>query len=255
MNKTGNLFPKEIPVINLLAMKKYFFAFAVLLFSQSCVYVESLDDVPPRGQSTRIYDFKNFTAVQAGNAFRVHIVAGNTYEVSASGELNDLDDLQIFVQKGELILRYNDGWHNRRGRIDIDISMPVLTSLDFTEAVDSDVTGFENMDDVEIDLSGASKCDFVGSAKRIEFDLTGASQLYMEGESQYLNGELAGASQVNAFNLMVEEADLDLSGASTGKVWATRFLKVDASGASIVRYKGNPGIQKQLSGGSTLRQE
>jgi hypothetical protein len=239
-------------------MKKLFFAvcvFVVLFGSQSCVYVESLDDISPRGEGTRTFDFKNFTAVQAGNAFRVHIVAGNIYEVSATGELNDLDQLQIFVQKGELILRYNDGWHKRRGRIDIDIVMPVLTGVDFTEAVNSDVTGFENMDEIDFELSGASNCDFDGSAKRIVFDLTGASQLDLAGESKYLDGELTGASQVMAFNLPAEESGLDLSGASTARVAVSKYLKVDASGASIVRYRGNPAIQKQLSGGSTLRQD
>jgi hypothetical protein len=77
----------------------------------------------------------------------------------------------------------------------------------------------------------------------------------MYGESQYLNGKLSGASQINAFDLTVEASELSLSGASIAKVWVTKSLNVDASGASSVRYKGNPEIRKQLSGASTLRQE
>jgi hypothetical protein len=236
-------------------MKKVLFAIIVALVltaTQSCVYIE--DDVPPRGTATRTFDFKNFTNLKMGNAFRVHITAGETYAVTATGERNDLDDLQIFVQDGELVARYDRSWSHRE-RMDIDIVMPVLSKVDFSGAVNSDIVGFEDLTTIDFELSGASRCDFKGSAKNLLFDLSGASRLDLSGNSQYLDGELSGASQINAFEMRAEQSDIDLSGASYARVWVTRFLKVDASGASNVRYKGNPGIDKQLSGGSTLRKE
>ena len=239
-------------------MKKLFFAICIAVGVsglQSCVYVDSNEGIPPRGTSTRTFDFKNFTKLEMGNAFQVHVTQGNTYEVSATGEQNDLDDLQIFVQDGELVVRYENKWSGRRQRVDLDIVMPSLEKVDFSGAVNSDLVGFENLEKIEFELSGASKCDFDGVAKNMIFDLSGASQLDLFGESKYLDGELSGASQINAFNLSAEESDIDLAGASTAKVWIVKYLNVDASGASSVRYKGNPTVKKQLSGGSTLRQE
>ena len=239
-------------------MKKLFFA-VCLTFAlpalESCIYVDSNDGIAPRGTASRTFDFKDFTKLDMGNAFQVHVTEGSAYEVSATGEQNDLDDLLIFVQDGELVVRYNSKWNASRKRMALDIVMPSLEKVDFSGAVNSDVIGFDNLNKIEFQLSGASKCDFEGSAKNMIFDLNGASQLDLFGESKYLDGELSGASQVNAFNLSAEESNLDLSGASTGKVWITKYLDVDASGASSVRYKGNPGIKKQMSGGSTLRQE
>jgi hypothetical protein len=236
-------------------MKKVIYAIVVVLVvtvAQSCVYVE--DDLPPRGNSTRTFDFKNFTNLKMGSAFRVHVTAGSAYTVSATGERNDLDDLQIFVQDGELVARYEGSW-SRRERMDIDIVMPTIAEVDFAGAVKAEITGFENLTKMNFELSGASNCDFRGSAKELAFDLTGASRLEVSGDGRYLDGELSGASQINAFDLRTEASDITLSGASSAKVWVTKSLKVDASGASSVRYKGSPDIEKQLSGGSTLRQE
>ncbi|WP_031529376.1 head GIN domain-containing protein [Dyadobacter crusticola] len=221
---------------------------------QSCVYVESDDDIPPRGTSTRTYDFRNFDELEMSDAFRVNVVSGTSFAVSATGEMNDLDDLNIFVQDGKLVARYRDYSRNRK-RMDIDIVMPDIEEVNFSGAVRAGIENFENLPSLKIELSGASQCEFDGSAREMDFNLSGASRLNLFGEAKFLDGELSGASQLLSFGLPVEESDLDLSGASKAEVYVTKKLIVEASGASQVRYKGNPEIRKDLSGGSTLRPE
>jgi hypothetical protein len=242
----------------LLAMKHLLFSFITILTllagSQSCVYVESEDNIPPRGQSTRTFDFRNFEKLEMGNAFRVQVKAGAEFAVSATGELNDLDDLDIFVQDRKLVVRYRGSWKNRR-RMDIDITMPDLEEVDFSGAVNADIRGFENLPDIGFELSGASECNFNGSSQDVKMDLSGASRLNLTGNGKYLDGEVSGASQLNAFDLPVEESKLEVSGASNAKIWVSRLLKVEASGASTVRFKGNPSVEKKISGGSIVRQE
>ena len=240
-------------------MKKNFslicIAFAFLAALESCVYVNSQDNIPPRGTGTRTYDFRNFDEIEMGSAFDVRVVQGTAFAVSATGERNDLDDLNVFVQDGKLVARYNNSWKDRRDVMKIDIVMPDLEAADFSGAVNAWIEKFENLPELDLELSGASKCTFNGSVRELKFDLSGASRLYLSGEGKYLDGELSGASQIDAYDLPVEESDLDLSGASSARVAVSRFLDVDANGASSVFYKGNPAIEKKLSGGSTLRKE
>nr|WP_295931170.1 head GIN domain-containing protein [uncultured Dyadobacter sp.] len=237
-------------------MKQFFLKLSLTIsiaaISQSCVYINKDEDIPPRGETTRTFDFRNFDELEMGNAFYVHVSSGSTFEVSATGERNDLDDLNIFVQDGKLTARYNNSWRNRR-RMDIDITMPDLASVDFSGAVNAKIDHFENLPSIEIELSGASKCDFEGSGTTLKFDINGASQLNVYGKMKFLDGEASGASQLNAFDLSAEESDLDVSGASNAKVWVTRLLDVKASGASNVRYRGNPKVEKEVSGGSSVR--
>jgi cytoskeletal protein CcmA (bactofilin family) len=243
--------------LNLLAMKHFIFlvfaGLSLLTVLESCVYVESEDDIPPRGESTRTYDFRNFDELEMGDAFHVDVVAGSSFAVSATGELNDLDDLEIFVEDGKLVARYEKPWRNSRKRMDIEITMPDVEAVEFSGAVNARIEGFENLPEVEFDMSGASKCNFIGSGREFKFDLSGASQLNLEGAGKYLDGDVSGASQLNAFDLKVEESDLKVSGASNAKICVSGLLKVDASGASNVRYKGNPTVDKKVSGGSSVR--
>ena len=239
-------------------MKQTFLTLSIALgiasFFQSCVYVNKDEDIPPRGETTRTYDFRNFDELEISDAIRVHVVAGPSFHVEVTGERNDLDDLNIFVQDGKLTARYNNSWRKRQ-RMDIDITMPDLASVDFSGAVHATIDDFENLPSIEIDLSGASQCDFEGSGTTLKFDVNGASQLNAFGKMKFLDGEASGASQLNALELETEESDLDVSGASDAKVWVTRLLDVKASGASNVRYRGNPKVEKEVAGGSSVRAE
>ncbi|CAG5004803.1 hypothetical protein DYBT9275_03451 [Dyadobacter sp. CECT 9275] len=228
---------------------------ALLISSlQSCVYVDS-DGVPPRSTSTRTFDFRDFDRLEMGSAYRVHVNYGSEFSVSATGEQKDLDDLDIFVQNHELVVRYKDTWFSDRRRMDIDITMPDLYAVDFSGAVKSDIEDFENLNELKIRLTGASKLEFDGTAKSIDIDVSGASDLYLSGEGRYLDGELSGASRLNSLDYPVEESELNLSGASDARVWVTKLLDVDVSGASSLRYKGDPLVQKEVSGGSTVKRE
>lgn len=219
---------------------------------QSCVYINKDEDIPPRGETTRTYDFRNFDELEVSDAIRVNVVSGTAFEVSATGERNDLDDLNVFVQDGKLTARYNNSWKKRQ-RMDIDITMPDLAGVDFSGAVNAKIEDFVNLPSVEIELSGASQCDFEGTGTTLKFDINGASRLNTFGKMKFLDGEASGASQLNAFDLETEESDLEVSGASHAKVWVTRLLDVKASGASNVRYRGNPKVEKEVTGGSSVR--
>ena len=244
---------------------KHFHSFAVvrlfvvglLLSMQSCIYINSGDNaIPPRGVSTRDFSMTNFDQLEMGDAFRIHVRQGSTFRVSATGELNDLDDLDVFTERnGRLVIRYRNSWRNRRQRMDIDVTLPALRGVNFFGASESTIEGFENVRVFDYRLAGASKSSFTGSAEQLNLDLSGASELTLRGEGRYLDGNLTGASQLLGFDYRAEESDLGLSGASRARVWVTRFLKVDASGASNVRYKGSPSIEQRLSGGSSISRD
>ncbi|MPR35517.1 head GIN domain-containing protein [Salmonirosea aquatica] len=246
-------------------MKQYFslrrfslFSMAMLLAGlQSCIYINTRDnDIPPRGVSSRTLDLANFDQLALGSAFTIHVEQGADFSVKATGELNDLDDLETSVSRsGVLEIRYRNTWRTRRERMDIDIVVPSLRSVDFSGASNSTVEGFEKVPVLDYRLSGASKSVFTGSADRLIMDLSGASELDLRGSGGVLVGDLSGASQVFAFDYPVAQADLDLSGASRARLRVANLLKVEASGASSLRYRGDPTIEQRLSGGSSVTRE
>ena len=93
------------------------------------------------------------------------------------------------------------------------------------------------------------------NAKTYDINLSSASTLEIEGKSKKIYAELSGASILNAFSTDVEEASLDLSGASNERVNVAQQLKVRASGASKVRYRGNAKVDSDLSGSRRVEKE
>jgi hypothetical protein len=111
-------------------------------------------------------------------------------------------------------------------------------------------------DEFQLELSGASTCDLSGDADRMDATLGGASRATISGAARQLTVECSGASQLDAKRLAVEEASVELSGASTGFVNASKALTAEASGASSLRYRGQPtDVTKQASGASTIVQD
>ena len=90
----------------------------------------------------------------------------------------------------------------------------------------------------------------------IDVKLSGASHSTFAGASKQLAIECSGASHINAARLTAKTVTADLSGASTAHVNATEELEAEASGASTLRYVGQPAkLDKEISGASTVAPE
>lgn len=223
----------------------------LLLFSSCSIHI---DEVNPSGYEVeRDILVRNFESINMGNAFKVRIRAGNGFSVIARGDERDLDELDVYVRNGTLYAKYNN-YRSRRYLVTFDIVMPDLRYVDFSGASTSQITGFD-LRNLDINLSGASKCDIDADAQFFNFDLSGASTLNMIGDSQKISGEISGASTLNAFPFRSEEMLLYISGASKARVMVSKFLKVEASGASGVYFRGNPVIEKRISGGSFVERD
>ncbi|WP_225309657.1 head GIN domain-containing protein [Larkinella humicola] len=228
-----------------------FFLFALVSLT-SCDF----EHVGPYEEDDRSFGLTNFDRLDMGSAFNISVEQGSNFSIEARGNSRDLDDLEIYTRAGTLYARYRNGSsRNRRYDMNITITMPTLRGVDFSGASRSDITGFQGLRDFDIKLTGASRSTVDLDADRTNIDLSGASDLDLRGASGLLIGELSGASKVEAFDYPVDEAELDLSGASTARVRVSKRLEVKASGASSVRYRGAPEVKTNISGSSTVRKD
>lgn len=109
--------------------------------------------------------------------------------------------------------------------------------------------------ETEIELSGASKGNISGKFADLDIDCSGASKAVVEGTAVEANYHASGASSINAENLEASEVDVEVSGASSAKVNATKVLEVESSGASSCSYVDNGNIRIKYDGNrsSSLR--
>jgi Putative auto-transporter adhesin, head GIN domain len=107
------------------------------------------------------------------------------------------------------------------------------------------------------DISGASSGNLTGiNNESLTIDASGASKIKVEGAAKELRVDLSGACRLDAENLKSESVWVEASGASNATVFASNEINAEASGASCVRYAGEPKeVKKQSSGASSVKQK
>lgn len=212
------------------------------------------EDVGPYQADQQTYALSNFDRIDMGSAFVITVQQGTTFSITAEGDRRNLDDLQVYTRNGTLIAEYRVS-RNRKYNTSFLITMPTLRRVSFSGASRSTISGFTNLNDLDIRLSGASEGQFTVQAARTTIELSGASSLRLNGNGTGLWADVSGASQLQGFSYPVSEVNLEASGASKANINVATTLDVSASGASSVRYRGTPSVRQRVSGASSVQQE
>lgn len=136
--------------------------------------------------------------------------------------------------------------------MDVLIEMPSIKSLDASSSSKVNIEDFPKQELLKFDLSGASKLEVNVAFESIKGDLSGASNVNFQENCDFIDLDISGASTFYGFPANAKEAYLNLSGASKAEISVSDKLVVDASGASTVRYRGKPEVNKNLSGASKV---
>jgi hypothetical protein len=195
-----------------------------------------------------------FDSLDIGHAFEVDIIQSQTYSLAIDVDDNIEQYLIVDDSGGTLVLDLEDGRAYTNVTLRAQISMPELRALELSGASDAKFTQFKSSDPFDLKASGASLAIGDIEAGDVAIKLSGASDARLEGEGGDLLLEASGASKVDLEDYKVEDATLDLSGASDVTVRVNGVLNVSASGASTVMYFGNPSLGDiSTSGASSIR--
>ncbi|HEY40297.1 MAG TPA: DUF2807 domain-containing protein [Dehalococcoidia bacterium] len=223
---------------------------------------------------TENMDFSDFTRVEVGGAFEVEIVQSGSFSVSITADDNLFEYIQVSKQGSTLKIGVKPAVMFSSATHRAEITMPELLGLELSGASQGSVTGFESMEDLDIEVSGASSLTIeeivagdirfdVSGASRVtgevdagdvELDISGASTIRLQGMAADMKLELSGASNAELGDFLVSNASINFSGASRGTLNVDGRLDVELSGASKLTYTGDPTIgDVDISGASTMR--
>jgi hypothetical protein len=209
------------------------------------------EDPGPLQDASRDYAILDFDEVEMGSGFNIRIEQANTFSIHVEGDRRNLNDLDVFKSGSALIIRYDEN-EDRNHQTYITITMPELRKVNFSGGCISVIEGFESDGTLDFILSGGSVAQLDAGYRDMNLIVSGGSVLKMFGLGDVITADVSGASVINAFDFPVREASIRLTGASSAKVTVSDALEVVASGASHVSYRGNPSVDSDLSGGSTV---
>jgi hypothetical protein len=239
-------------------MKKTLFPFVLLIAFISTVFAQDMMMINDKNAELR--SVGSFNGIQVSHAIEVIIKQGNEDAVVVSaGEEKYRSRIKTEVRNGVLFIWYdNEGlknwWKGDEKKLRAYVSVKELNLINASGATDVKIDGVLRGAKLKVDLSGAS--GFKGELRYddLKMNQSGASDATVKGKVTNLEIDLSGASDFKGFDLVTENCDVQTSGASDAKITVNNQIKVNASGASDVEYKGGAKvIELKTSGASSLR--
>ncbi|HEV7779773.1 MAG TPA: head GIN domain-containing protein [Chitinophagaceae bacterium] len=181
----------------------------------------------------------SFSKVDVGGNIEVYIKQDSVYSVRIETDENLLEYIIVRTDGDQLVIEPKDH-SNLSGTNDIKVyvSAPVFKKLEVSGASSISTEGLVSSEEIDIEISGASSANLELKSPRVSAEINGASNVLLKGQTKDLKIEGGGASHARCFDLLSENANVDVSGASSAEVFASVSLKADASGASHIKYKG-----------------
>jgi phage shock protein PspC (stress-responsive transcriptional regulator) len=194
------------------------------------------EDFEPRQYYTnKEFDLEDFNGIEVGGAFHILIHQGDEYQVKFMAERErDIEDLKVRKDGKVLEVDFEDRFHRNRGKVIAHITMPKLEYLNAGGATNIKVISFEDINNLDLELNGATKAKLDIEAKNVRLDANGASNLEIRGHVNKIEMELTGASYFNGKRAKINRAVVEASGASEAEFGKVEDLDSNTSGASHV---------------------
>ena len=206
-----------------------------------------------RNLETEDYAFADFTEIEIDSAFQFEIAQSDSYGVNITADDNVIDYVQVSKDGETLKIRLATVPRLWFVTLRASVTMPQLRGLTVSGASRGTISGFSFGEDLSITVSGASRVTGEMTTGDIGFDVSGASSIQLEGSAGDMMAVVSGASRLNLDDFTVENANVNISGASSGTINLNGRLDASLSGASRLFYIGEPTMGDiNTSGASTI---
>ena len=179
-----------------------------------------------------------FHGIDAGSAFRIYITKGDKQSVVIETDDNIQEQIKLKVKDGILEMETKGNIRNPK-KMNAFITIPNLDALDLSGACKLTTTDRFDNDKMDIDLSGASGLEIKIKVNKLEIEQSGASKSTISGFAGNMELDASGASHSYMEDLEVNNANIDISGAShINYKGSVKRVDVSTSGAASVNRKG-----------------
>jgi len=233
----------------------------------------------PGSVVTEEKDVADFTSVDVSGTFEVEIIQSDSFSTTISADESFFDYIAV-SKEGDTLRIYLNPRHTftdftlQARTLKAKITMPTLHGLNLSGASKGTVTGFKSAEDFSLDVSGASSLDMddmevddvefeISGASKVtgkltaddaKFEVSGASKIELDGSANNIILNTSGASEVNLADFPLNNANANLSGASKATLNVKGRLDSILSDASSLYFEGNPTMGNiSVSGASTIK--
>jgi hypothetical protein len=181
----------------------------------------------------------SFEGVSVSTGIDVYLKQGDNESLAVEADEN-LHEYIITEVKAGVLHVYTDANIREAERKRVYVTMKEITSLKTTSA--GDIIGETPVKgkDIELSASSAGNIKLDVNCEKLEVDISSSGDITLSGEAGSLNADLSSAGDLEAYNLLVREADVSVSSAGDARINVSEKIKARASSAGDITYRGDP---------------
>lgn len=203
--------------------------------------------------SSKNFPFTNFTQLEIGAAFKITVTQANEFSVVANGNTEDLEKVDIRKDGSTLKIDMKNGAVPDHPVIELVITMPKMEELETSGVVEVTGTNTFTGNNLSLDLSGSSAINMNIDVQKLDINGSGATELNMSGKASQLKLELSGTGTAGLIQLAVNDAGIEMSGATSAQLNVAKRIQAEVSGTANIVYKGNPSVTQEVSGAASIK--
>lgn len=201
-----------------------------------------------------ITEMADFTKLKIWGAVDVVLIQGEKASYRIEGDDNGEEAVRLVRKPGTFEV-YSQC---KRNECDYDLTVYItvvsLKEINCSGASSIKTEGDLNLESLNLEISGASDIQLGVQLSKLKINSSGASDIDLTGAVDDLEITNSGACDIRAEDLVVQNANINCSGASVVKINVKNDLKIEASGASEVEIKGEPShVTQRITGASEVK--
>jgi hypothetical protein len=194
----------------------------------------------------------NFTKLDISGGFKIVLKQDSSLSLNITADDNLLKYVKTNVDDGVLHIYTKKNFCNS-GQMVLNIGIRQLEEIKGSGAIEVVADGKITTKDIAFRTSGASKITLDLDAANVTTEGSGASEMFLTGQASSHHVEISGVGKIHAFDFVVGNYYISTSGAGECQINVLHSLEVHSSGASDVKYKGNPSsVTNDKSGASSV---
>jgi len=187
----------------------------------------------------------------------VFITQGNIQSVEIEADKNIMDELITEVDGTTLELKTRKGYWGNLGKVNVYITMPEIDRLSISGSGDIVCEGSLKTPNINLNVTGSGSLILRNlETSGVSSVITGSGDIIIEGlcnGKSELNSVITGSGDFRAENFEVENADINITGSGSAKLYVLKNLKTNITGSGDVSYIGNPLVDARATGSGRTR--
>jgi hypothetical protein len=202
-------------------------------------------------QASETRKVADFSKLSISGGFKITLKqdSSNTLNITADDNLLKYIKTEITGSRLKIYTRKNIC---NSGEMTIIIGVKNLEEIKGSGAIELESDGKIKTQDLRFKLSGATKITMDLTAANVNASGSGATEFNLKGQASSMSVDLSGSGKVHALDFVVGDCTISSSGVGESEVNVLKTLAIHSSGASSVKYKGNPSITNDKSGASSV---